>query len=364
MGDKQKILAVDDETWNLNVLESHLHLQDFEILKAHSGQQALEILNRGEKIDIVLADVRMPGMDGFELCREIKKRKNFQSLPILLVTALQETDDKVKGLQAGAADFLSKPVDPAELRARVCAHLRIKSLIDEVESWSRILEERVQQRTQAIVEKNKQLDNTYFLTMETLIMALDAREQETGKHSLRVAFYAVELASRLGIKGRELEEIAIGALLHDLGKIGISDQILLKPGKLTAEERLEINKHPQIGWNMVKDIEFFGLGRDLVFQHQERYDGSGYPQHFKGEEIFIGARLFAVVDVLDALMSKRPYKDALPYEESYEFIKKNSGILFDPKVIDAFLSVPKERWLELKEMAQLNTFKSLIMERR
>jgi len=364
VGDKQRILAVDDETWNLNVLESYLGSQNFEIYTAKSSKEALELLERVDKIDIVLADVLMPEMDGFELCREIKKRKKFQALPVLLVTALQDTIDKVKGLEAGAADFLSKPVDPAELRARVCAHLRIKSLIDEVESWSRVLEERVQQRTKVIEEKNKQLDDTYFLTIEALIMALDAREQETGKHSLRVAFYAVELASQFGIKGKLLEEIAIGSLLHDLGKIGISDQILLKPGILTAEERVEINKHSQMGWNMIKDIEYFGQGRELVLQHQERYDGSGYPQHFKGEEIFIGARLFAVVDVLDAMMSQRPYKKALTYEESHEFIKKNSGILFDPKVTDVFLSIPKEKWLELKESVQHNDFKAFIMKRR
>jgi putative two-component system response regulator len=364
LSDKKRILVVDDETWNLSVLESYLLPQDFEVFKAKSAGEALELLGRVEKIDIVLSDVLMPVMDGFELCREIKKIKKFQSLPILLVTALQDTVDKVKGLQAGASDFLSKPVDPSELRARVCAHLRIKTLIDEVESWAQVLEQKVRHRTKVIEEKNRQLDNTYFLTMEALILALDAREQETGKHSLRVSFYVTELAGKFNIQGKMLEEIAIGGLLHDLGKIGIPDNILLKPSALTPEERNEIGKHPQSGWNMVKDIEFFGMGRDLVLQHQERYDGSGYPQHLKGEEIFIGARLFAVVDVLDAMMSKRPYKNALSYEESHEFIKKNRGILFDPAAVDAFLAIPKERWFELRESVQHGNFKSFIMEKR
>lgn len=364
MSDKQRILAVDDETWNLNVLESYLLSQHFEIFTAKSAQEALQVLQRVDKIDIVLADVMMPVMDGFELCREIKKIKKFQSLPILLVTALQDTVDKVKGLEAGAADFLSKPVDPAELRARVCAHLRIKALIDEVESSTQVLEQKVQHRTRVIEEKNRQLDDTYFFTMEALILALDAREQETGKHSLRVSFYVTELAEKFNIKGKLLEEIAVGALLHDLGKIGIPDNILLKPGALTPEERNEIAKHPQAGWNMIKDIEFFGRGRDLVLQHQERYDGSGYPGHLKGADIFIGARLFAVIDVMDAMMSQRPYKKALSYEESHEFIRKNSDILFDPLVVDAFLTIPRERWFELKELVQHSNFKSFILGKR
>lgn len=361
---KPRILAVDDESWNLKVLESYLVPQGYEVVTAKSAREGLGILAGQGEFDLIMTDAMMPGMDGFEFCREIKKEKRFQSVPIILVTALQETVSKVRGLEAGAADFLSKPVDSAELGARIRAQLRIKSLMDEIETWNHFLEQKVEDRTRLIREKNRQLDESYFLTMEALIMALDARERETGKHSLRVTFYASELARKTGFCGRELEEIAIGSLLHDIGKIGIPDHILLKTGELTPEERVEMQNHPEIGWRIIRDIEFFGRGRDLVLQHQERYDGSGYPRGLRGGEIFEGARLFAVADTLDALMSERPYKKAGPYEEACELIRQNSGIHFDPKAVQAFLSIPPERWHELTASVAGGSFKFLIREIR
>ena len=196
MEEKKTILAVDDEMWNLKVLESYLVAQGYRFITAMNAQEALDVLEREPNVDIVLSDVMMPGMNGFQLCHEIKKMKKFQSLPVILITALTETINKVSGLTAGASDFLSKPVDPVELKARISAHIRIKTLVDEVESWSHVLEERVEQRTQVIKEKTRQLDDAYFMTMDALITALDVRERETGKHSLRVSFYALELARK------------------------------------------------------------------------------------------------------------------------------------------------------------------------
>ncbi|MFA7001293.1 MAG: HD domain-containing phosphohydrolase [Candidatus Omnitrophota bacterium] len=351
-----RILVVDDEQWNLELMKVLLAGRGYEVTTASSAQSALEWLERSGGADLILTDALMPGMDGFELCRRLRKDKRFQSIPIILVTALQETSSRVEGLEAGASDFLSKPVDAAELGARIRAHLRIKTLLDEIESWNHVLEQRVEERTRTIVEKKRELDASYFLTIEALIMALDARERETGNHSLRVAFYATEIARKAGIRGRELEEIAMGALLHDIGKIGIPDEVLLKAGALSAEEWIKMRQHPQIGWNIIKDIEFFGKGRDLVLQHQECYDGNGYPQKLKGEDIQAGARLFAVVDALDVLMSERAYKRPMSYEAAREQIRISSGTHFDPKAVELFMGIPAERWMQLRARVSRGSF--------
>jgi len=358
-----RIMIVDDEDWNLKVLESQLKPLGYEVITARGAEEAFQRISENP-VDLVLSDVMMPGKDGFTLCRQIKNERSLRSIPVILVTALQETPDKVKGLEAGAADFISKPVNKAELTARVRAHLRIKSLVDEVEFWNRTLEQKVKERTREIQEKNAQLDESYFLTLEALISALDIREHETGKHSLRVAFYTTELAKKAGIKGRDLEEMAMGALLHDIGKIGTPDQILLKPGKLTEEEWVEMRRHPWVGWNMVKDIEFIGRGRDLILAHQERYDGSGYPCQLKGEAIFPGARFFAVADVYDALRSKRSYKEEYSYAESRQIIREGSGIHFDPSIADLFLSISETDWDRIKALVEHSNFKSLMMQIR
>ncbi|MCB9800493.1 MAG: response regulator [Candidatus Omnitrophica bacterium] len=359
MSSKPKVLVVDDEEWNRKILESHLVSQGIEVFSAAGGKEALDKISEQE-FDLVLLDIMMPGIDGFEVCREIKKQRHLQTTPVVMVTALQETADKVKGLDAGASDFLSKPIDKAELTARVRAHLRIKSLMNEVEAWNQTLEQRVAERILQIREKSRQLDESYYLTLEALIMALDVREHETGKHSLRVAFYTTELAKAGGVKGKDLEEIAMGSLLHDIGKIGISDQILLKPGKLTTDEWVEMKKHPGIGWNIVKDIEFVGHGRDLILAHQERYSGNGYPKGLKGKEICTGARFFAVADVFDALMSERPYKPAFSFDDTRKMIEQASGIDLDPDIVAIFMSMTREHWSEIDAAVEKCTFKELI----
>ena len=363
MKDRPRILVVDDEPWNVTLLEKHLLQEGYEVLKAFSGKEALKKVSENE-LDMVLLDLMMPGMDGLEVCRQIKQQRKFRSIPVILVTALRETVDKVTSLENGADDFLTKPVEGAELNARVRAHLRIKSLMDEIEAWNRTLEEKVEERTRLIEEKTTQLAESYHLTLEALISALDVREHETGKHSLRVAFYTIELANAWGIRGRELEEIAMGALLHDIGKIGISDNILLKPAKLTEEEWVEMKKHPEMGWRMIKDIEFVGRGRDIVLSHQERFDGTGYHRRLKGDQIYIGARFFSVVDTMDAIISERPYQKALPFEVAENEIRKFSGTQFDPKVVEVFFSIPRERWVEIGKKVEGNTFRALIKQIR
>ncbi len=359
MNQTPKILMVDDEAWNCKVLEAHLAGRGYHVVSVSSGEAALARMAQ-EPVDLVVLDIMMPGMNGFEVCRRMKADKTLQSIPVIMATALQELSHKVEGLDAGAADFLSKPFDKAELTARIRAQLRIKSLIDEIDAWNRTLEEKVKQRTRELETKNVQLDESYYVTLEALILALDAREHETGKHSLRVAFYTTELAMMLGIRGRELEEVAMGAMLHDIGKIGISDRVLLKPAKLDEAEWDEMKKHPAMGWHMVQNIEFIGRGREVILAHQEKFDGSGYPNSLKGEAIYMGARCFALADVFDALMSERPYKKAFSFEVSCQIIRDGVGTHFDPAVAEKFLSVSQAHWATITQIVEEKDFKFLI----
>lgn len=361
MDRKPVILVVDDEPLSAKLLEAQLVPLGYQVLTALSGEEAMAKI-ADDAVDIVLLDIMMPEIDGLEVCRRVKAKEEYQSLPIILVTALDQSTHKVTGFEAGADDFLTKPVDKAELMARIRAHLRIKSLIDEIESWNKTLEGKVRERTRVIEEKNRELAESYHLTLDALVRSLDVREHETGNHSLRVACYTVEMAKIAGVQGMELEEIAMGALLHDIGKVGISDAILLKPGKLTWEEWVEMRKHPEIGWQMIKDIEFIGQGRKIPLEHQERFDGKGYPRHLKGDEIYIGARLFSVVDTMDAMTSDRPYRKALPFEAAEKEIGACSGSQLDPKAVEIFLSISKERWIELRRSVEGKDFRTLIRE--
>jgi len=355
------ILIVDDEPWNITVLEKYLKDQGYRVTGVNSGSAALAEVTKTD-FDMILLDIMMPTMDGYEVCRKLRDQPACATLPIILVTALRETADKVTGLDAGADDFLTKPVDKSELSARVRAHLRIKSMSDELKTWNEQLEVKVDQRTHEVKAKGRQLSDAYHMVLEVLANSLDVRERETGKHSLRVAYFTVELAKHLDIGGIELEEIAMGALLHDIGKIGVPDSVLLKPGKLTAEEWDEMRKHPETGYTMLRQIEFIGKGRDVVLCHQERFDGKGYPGKLKAGEIYIGARCFCLADTLDAMLSKRPYKDALPYSKVVEEVKRCSGSQFDPAVAEVFLKIPERRWQELREIAETGDVRHLMKD--
>ncbi|MBI4336059.1 MAG: HD domain-containing protein [Candidatus Omnitrophica bacterium] len=233
-----------------------------------------------------------------------------------------------------------------------------------VEEANQGLEIKINERTSMLCEKTRLLDESYSLTVETLITALDSREHDTGNHSLRVAYYTSHLTGVAGIQEKELEEIALGALLHDIGKIGIPDAILIKPGKLNDDEWAQMKRHPLIGWEMIKDIEFIGKGRDLVLSHQERFNGSGYPRGLKGKDIYEGARFFAIIDTFDALMSDRPYRRSMSFAESAEIIKNERGRLLDPDAVDLFLSIPAAEWTKFHEIATNNSFHTLIKQIR
>lgn len=353
-----KILVVDDEPLNTKLVEAHLFGLGYDIIIAYSGEDALNKVS-SEKIDLILLDVMLSGISGFEVCRHIRQEYH-QTMPIILLTTLSEVQSKVVGFECGADDYLTKPFNKDELLARIKAHLRIKTMMDEIEELNKTLEEKVAERTQTILKMNQELSDSYHLTMDSLIGALDVREHETSRHSLRVAFHTVEMAKAWGVHGQELEEIAMGALLHDVGKIGIADNILLKPGKLTDEEWVEMRKHVDMGWKIVRSIEFMGRGRELVHSHHERFDGKGYPNGLKNEEIYIGARFFTIADTLDAMTNDRPYRKALSFDVFLEELKKCSGAQFDPKAVENFLSVPRDVWFQIAQRADFVDFNKLI----
>lgn len=225
---------------------------------------------------------------------------------------------------------------------------KLKAL-ELVEQQSIIYAKELNRGYMEIKRQAQELRESYETTLFALVAALDAREHEVQAHSQRVSMYTVTLAREIGIEGEELDDIRRGALLHDIGKIGISDSILLKPGKLTEEEWKEMKKHPYIGYKILEGIKFLEGAAEIVYAHHERFDGTGYPRGLKGEEIPIGARLFAVSDILDAMTSDRPYRKALPFDAARDEIVRCSGTQFDPEVVGVFLKIPKDRWLTIKE---------------
>ena len=219
----------------------------------------------------------------------------------------------------------------------------------ENRQYQNFLEQKVQEQTADLQKALRKTKRAYANTLEALINALDAREHETQRHSKRVSEYTLLIAKQFGVPGNELMDIERGSLLHDTGKIGISDNILLKPGKLTEEEWVQMRKHPEIGYNILKGIDFLEGAAQLVLQHHEKFDGTGYPQRLKEDEILLGARIFAVVDTFDAMTSNRPYREALSYRVTREEIIQFSAKQFDPRIVECFLSIPEEVWFKTKE---------------
>jgi HD-GYP domain-containing protein (c-di-GMP phosphodiesterase class II) len=247
-------------------------------------------------------------------------------------------------MTAGADDYLVKPFQEDAVVASLRRALEKKRLEREVEDYRRHLEQMVADRTLELQAALQQLERSYEDTLEALGAAIDLRDSETAGHSRRVCRYSVEIAKRMDLSGSPLKSLAMGAYLHDIGKLGVADAILLKPGPLSAEEWKLMKQHAQAGYDFLKGIPFLADAAEIVLTHHERYDGSGYPRGLKGEQIPLGARIFAVADTLDAMTSDRPYRRALPFEEAYETIQHGSGRLFDPQVVAAFLAIPVGTW--------------------
>lgn len=320
------VLIVDDEYSGRETLQSVLEGEGYNLIMAENGPQAIEKA-KAYLPDVILLDVMMPGMTGFEVCERIRSDPLVAEIPIIILTALDDRESLLIGLKVGADDFISKPFDRFELRARLIGITRLNR-------YHKLLEER-----EKLQKAHQHLMDAYDATIVGWSHAMDLRDKETEGHSQRVTELTLKLAEAFGFEGDDLLHIRHGALLHDMGKLGIPDDILQKPAKLTDEEWAVMRKHPQFAYDMLYPIEYLRAALEIPLCHHEKWDGNGYPRGLKGEEIPLVARLFAVVDVWDALTSDRPYRQAWTKEQAFEFIRAQSGKHFDPQVVDMFFKV-------------------------
>jgi len=343
MNNKPVLLIIDDLQQNIDLMEAQLVAQDYEIRKATSGEEALASLCSTD-IDLVLLDVMMPGMDGFEVTRRIRQNHALRRIPIILVTALRGIEDRVKGIDAGCDDFLSKPVDKTELIARINSLLRVKAYNDLVKNYQTQLEKEVASRTVELTAAFDQLKASAQDTIYRLSMAMEYKDEDTGAHIKRMSRYAAAVASRLGLDDHLIETILLAAPLHDLGKLGIPDAILLKPGKLDEHEWEIMKTHSKIGADILKGstAEHLNLAESIARSHHEKWDGSGYPDGLRGTQIPIAVRCCSIADVFDALTSRRPYKEPFPLKEALKIVAGGRGTHFDPAVVDAFFDIQEE----------------------
>jgi putative nucleotidyltransferase with HDIG domain len=348
-----RVLAVDDEQAASKLVGIMLRPPAFHCTTASGGAEALEIL-RTERFDAVISDLQMPGISGFELLAEV--RRSYPHIAFLVTTGVDDVDVGVQAMRSGADDYLVKPLHENAVLASLESALHKHFLERQVEDYRQHLEEMVATRTAQLQEALRQIECSYEDTLEALGAAIDLRDNETAGHSQRVCRYSLEIARALGWSENQLGNLARGAYLHDIGKLGIPDGILLKPGPLTPEERTVMQRHAQIGFDLVRDIAFLADAAEIVLNHHERYDGNGYPRGIKGDDILPSARIFAVADSFDAITSDRPYRRASSFELGREIIRQCSGTQFEPNVVAAFLGISEETWPAIaKDQRQLGS---------
>ncbi len=346
---KIRILVVDDEPEIREVL-CELLSGDYECLVAASAEEALERL-RGERFDLVISDIMMSGMSGLEMVPHVRARS--PETVVLMISGVQTIESAIKTLRVGAFDYIMKPFDLRQVEVAVRRALEHHKLLRDKQLYENHLEELVKQRTAELDVALDSLEIAYRSTLKALVAALETRDAETHGHSERVVSFSLRLARECGLDEEQLKELEFGALLHDIGKIGVPDAILRKPAKLTDDEWIKMREHPFHGQQILRNIEFLeGAGR-VVGQHHEKWDGTGYPLGLRGKEIDIKARIFSVADAFDAITSDRVYRAGQSYEAAAVEIEKFSDRQFDPKVVEAFHRVSREEWDELRRQSML-----------
>lgn len=343
---KEKILVVDDEEAIREVISTLLDAQGFQCTTSSNGKLGLEAF-RKDTFDLVLSDIVMPEMDGLKLLSEL--RLDDPDVPVIMVTAMHDISIALEAIRAGAYDYILKPFEKDQLYLSVRRALEHRNLVLENRTYQSDLEQLVAERTQQLSIALQDLEQSYDYTLEALGGALDAKDAETEGHCQRVTAFTITIARAMGVEKGLLRHIARGAFLHDIGKMGVPDVILTKPGPLTSEEREIMRRHCDIGFAVLERIPFLKEAAEIVLSHQECYDGSGYPRGLKGEQIPLGARIFAVADTLDAMISDRPYRKALPISAAREEIQRFSGKQFDPRVVEVFMAQPEKLWRELHD---------------
>jgi len=340
-----RILVVDDEAHVRSMIAATLERQGYDVLLASGGREALDALEN-ESFELILTDIVMQEGNGLTLLERIHVQS--PNLPVIMVTAIHDISVAIDSMRRGAYDYLLKPFEREHLVSTVQRALDHRQALQENHTYQQNLEQVVRARTEMLRQAMEDLEHSYDVTLEALGDALDLKDSETEGHSKRVTAYTIALARAIGISPGEIKVIARGAFLHDIGKMAIPDEILRKPGKLTSEEQDVMREHCARGYQMLRKIPFLSEAAEIVFTHQEHYDGSGYPSGLTGPQIPIGARIFAVADTLDAITSDRPYRIARTFEAAREEIIRCSGTQFDPLVVDAYLKIPNELWLELR----------------
>lgn len=343
-GDR-RLLVVDDDASVRQIVAELLTEEGYAPLTAASADEALALM-RTEPLPLVISDVKMPDKDGLTFLREL--RAEFPDCAVLMMTGYGQVESAVEALRWGASDYLLKPIRANHLSAAVLRALDRRRVVYEAQLYQRALEGAVEEKTRALEHAYHEISETYRITLEALVTALDARECETGSHSQRVVRFSLAIGDRLGVSGKDREDLARGALLHDIGKIGVPDHILLKPGRLTEEEWVEMRKHPEIGARIISGIEFLAPAAAIVLSHQERWDGHGYPQGLAGADIPLGARIFAIADTIDAITTDRPYRRGRAFAHARAELVKYAGTQFDPRVVEVAAQITDEEWAVLR----------------
>src|SRR5882757_9802304 len=342
-----RILVVDDEEAIREIVCSMLTNAGHQTRQASSGLKALEILNNGAEFELILSDLMMAEMDGIGLLERVKE--SYPDLPVIMVTAVHDISVALAAIRNGAYDYLLKPFEREQMLAMVKRALEHRRLKLENRAYQSNLESLVAARTEQLRQAMTDLERSYDITLEALGDALDLKDAETEGHSKRVTAFTIAIARAMGLSGEKIRVIARGAFLHDIGKMAIPDAILRKPGALTEAETEIMREHCFRGYQMLKKIPFLSEASEIVYSHQERFDGTGYPRGLSGQNIPLGARIFSIADTLDAITSDRPYRAAQTIQVAREEVDRFSGRQFDPEVVRVFLDMPDTIWEDLRK---------------
>jgi response regulator RpfG family c-di-GMP phosphodiesterase len=346
---KKRILVVDDEPEIRDVL-CELLSDDYECLAAASAEEALESFRAG-RFELVISDIMMSGMSGLEMVPYV--HADSPQTVVVMISGVQTIESAIETLRVGAFDYIMKPFDLRQVEAAVERAIEHHTLLHEKQLYENHLQELVKQRTAELDRALESLEGAYRSTLKALAAALETRDAETHGHSERVVSFSLRLGRECGLNDEQLKRLEFGALLHDIGKIGVPDAILRKPAKLTDEEWIRMREHPMHGQQILRGIEFLQGATNVVGQHHEKWDGTGYPMGLRGEAIDLNARIFSVADTFDAITSDRVYRAGQSYEAAVAEIDKFAGKQFDPKIVEAFHRVPREDWEDLRRRSLL-----------
>jgi putative two-component system response regulator len=342
------VLVVDDNPNNLHILCNMLENEGYRVRPALNGTLALRAI-KSVLPDIILLDIRMPEIDGYEVCRILRQDPVTRDIPVIFISALQETEDKVNAFKSGGVDYVVKPFQVEEVLARLNTHISLSRTRKALEAAYEVMESRVEERTRELFAAREEqyraaenLKRSLVQTIEAMGLALEKRDPYTAGHQRAVSHLAVNIAQRLGLPEQQIDGLRLGSLVHDIGKIYVPAEILNRPGTLSDAEMHLIRTHPEVGYEIIKGVEFPWPVADMILQHHERLDGSGYPRGLKGNEILLEAQIMAIADVIEAMSSHRPYRAALGKGAAQEELCRQRGILYSPEITDAALAILEE----------------------